>query len=241
MIIDWHSHILPQIDDGSRNLDESIKLLEMLAGQGVERVIATPHFIADKESVPNFVKRRNLAFEKLNQVVGDGMPEVYLGAEVEYYSGISRLADLKSLCIENTNLLLLEMPISPWRETTVNELVNMATTKNVKLILAHIERMLKFQSSDTIEELVQSGILMQVNASFFTELRTRRKALSLLKRGDIQLIGSDCHNLSSRAPKMDKALDIIKKSLGEEFFNQVIEYGTSVLKKDKNSLIILKG
>ena len=56
---DWHSHILPNVDDGSRDVAESLKLLEMLAEQGVGKVIATPHFIADNESVSAFIKRRN--------------------------------------------------------------------------------------------------------------------------------------------------------------------------------------
>jgi len=227
--IDWHSHILPGIDDGSRDVDESIALLRLLAEQGVDTVVATPHFIADKESVFDFIKRREAAYNKLMQNIPSGMPEIVLGAEVEYYSGISRLLELESLCIENTDLLLLEMPISVWKDSTIKELVSIATTKNVTLILAHIERMLRFQSRSTIENLIQSGILMQVNASFFTELRTRRKALSLLKKGDVQLLGSDCHNISTRPPKLEKAYKIIENKFGEEFLNQMQEYGNSVL------------
>lgn len=228
-VIDWHSHILPGIDDGSSDVDESIELLKALAEQGVDMVIATPHFSADKESVFEFIQRRKTAYDKLAKNAYGGMSEILLGAEVEYYSGISRLEGLENLCVENTDVLLLEMPFSSWKEATVNELIGIAATKNITLVLAHIERMIKFQSRTTINRLLQSGVLMQVNASFFAEFRTRRKALSLLKSGNIQLLGSDCHNISSRPPNLGKAFEIIKKSLGEEFLNQMNEYGNSVL------------
>lgn len=228
--IDWHSHILPDIDDGSKNVDESLKLLASLAEQGVDTVVATPHFIANKESVADFIKRRKNSYDSLINGAYKGMPNIVLGAEVEYYSGISRLENLKDLCIENTNILLLEMPISPWKEITINELVGIATTKNITLVLAHIERMIKLQSRAILERLMQNGILMQVNASFFAELRTRRKAVSLLKNGGVQLLGSDCHNISSRPPKIGKAFEVIRKSLGEEFLNQMNEHGDLVLR-----------
>ena len=226
---DWHSHILPNVDDGSRDVAESLRLLEMLAEQGVGKVIATPHFIADNESVSAFIKRRNDSYNRLKEVANKGMPEIVLGAEVAYYSGISRLSNLKELCIDRTGLLLLEMPFSVWREYTLKEVVEIATAKNIVVILAHIERYLKLQPYKTLEQLMEIGVLMQVNASYFAELRTRRKALSLLKKGGIQFLGSDCHNLTSRAPKLGTAYEVIKNKFGEDFVWQMNEYGNSLL------------
>lgn len=226
---DWHSHILPNVDDGSRDVAESLRLLEMLAEQGVGKVIATPHFIADNESVSTFIKRRNDSYNRLKEVANKGMPEIVLGAEVAYYSGISRLSNLKELCIDRTGLLLLEMPFSVWKEYTLKEVVEIATAKNIVVILAHIERYLKFQPYKTLEQLMEIGVLMQVNASYFAELRTRRKALSLLKKGGIQFLGSDCHNLTSRAPKLGTAYEVIKNKFGEDFVWQMNEYGNSLL------------
>lgn len=226
---DWHSHILPNVDDGSRDVAESLRLLETLAEQGVGKVIATPHFIADNESVSAFIKRRNDSYNRLKEVANKGMPEIVLGAEVAYYSGISRLSNLKELCIDRTGLLLLEMPFSVWKEYTLKEVVEIATAKNIVVILAHIERYLKFQPYKTLEQLMEIGVLMQVNASYFAELRTRRKALSLLKKGGIQFLGSDCHNLTSRAPKLGTAYEVIKNKFGEDFVWQMNEYGNSLL------------
>lgn len=228
-MIDWHSHILPKVDDGSRDIEESKRLLELLAEQGVTTVVATPHFIADNESVPNFIERRNAAYNKLKDYEITSKVKILLGAEVMYYSGISRLEELRSLCIENTRLLLLEMPIATWTEYTVKELIETATTKNIVLILAHVERALKLQSKNTMHRLMGAGVLMQVNASFFTDARTRRKALKLLKKGNIQLVGSDCHNTSERPPEIGKAYEIINRKFGEDFVSSLNEYGKSVL------------
>lgn len=229
MFIDWHSHLLPFIDDGSRDIKESLNLLEMLAEQGINKVVATPHFIADKISVEEFLIKREKSFNQLKAVVAEGMPQILLGAEVEYYPGICRLAGLKKLCIEKSGILLLEMPISPWTEYTVKELTEIAATKNITLVLAHIERYLKLQSPKILERLMQSGVLMQVNANFFTNIRTKRKALALLKKGNIQLLGSDCHNITSRPPTIGKAYEIIKNKFGEDFVCQMNEYGNSLL------------
>lgn len=228
-MIDWHSHILPRVDDGSRSLEESEGLLEKLAEQGVTTVVATPHFIADNESVAGFIERRNSAYDKLKKSGAHANLEIRLGAEVKYYSGISRLAELRSLCTEKTRLLLLEMPIASWTEYTVKELIEIATTKNIVLILAHVERMLKLQSKKTMQRLIEAGVLMQVNASFFTDSRTKRKALKLLKKGDIHLVGSDCHSLKKRPPEIGAAYEIINRKFGEDFISSLNEYGKSLL------------
>ena len=89
--IDWHSHILPGIDDGSRNVEESISLLNSQMAQGVKVAIATPHFYANDESVESFVDKRSKAFELLKAEVPETSLEIRLGAEVKYYEGISRL------------------------------------------------------------------------------------------------------------------------------------------------------
>lgn len=226
---DWHSHILPGIDDGSRNVNESLELLSMLSAQGVRKAVATPHFYANDESVASFIERRQKAFEDLKSVCSDSFPDILLGAEVRYYTGIEKLENLSDLCIEGSKLLLLEMPMEKWTDYTVRELINIANARNIKLVLAHIERYLSLQSSAVWNELYEVGILMQVNASFFTELLTKRKSILYLQNGMIHFIGSDCHNTKNRPPHLDRAYEIICKKLGNEFLTQFNEYGKSLL------------
>ena len=228
-MIDWHCHVLPKMDDGSRSVEESLKLIEMQQAQGVETIVATPHFYANDESVEAFLQRRKASFDLLKQSLPENSPKIILGAEVRYYHGISKFKDLKALRAEGSEVLLLEMPFSKWTEYMVRELTEISLMGDVKLVLAHIERYLSLQSRELWDYILGSEIFTQVNASFFASSLTRRKAISMLRRGEIHFLGSDCHNLTSRYPKLDKAQDVIKKKFGESFINQMNEYGESVL------------
>lgn len=232
-MIDWHSHILPEMDDGSHNLAESISMVNMLASQGIDVVIATPHFYANDETVDSFLNRRESAYELLKNELPEGSPQILLGAEVRYYQGISRMEGLKALRIENSKLLLLEMPMSSWTEYMIRELIELSGRSDIKIVLAHIERYLALQSQNTWNRILESGILMQVNAGFFNSFASRQKALRLLKEGNVQFIGSDCHNTTLRPPKIGKAFEIIKRKLGEEYIQQMNEYGSALLTAKK--------
>ena len=232
-MIDWHSHILPAMDDGSSNTAESIELVKMLAGQGINTIVATPHFYANDESVETFLQRRENAKNELLSAFDNCPLNIILGAEVKYYQGISHMENLEALCIQGTRLLLLEMPMCKWTEYTVKELENLSRTSGLTIILAHIERYINLQQSSVWDRLYESGFLMQVNASFFNEKSTRRKALSLFKHGGIHFLGSDCHGLKMRPPKIGEALEIIEKKLGNEAINHINQYGNSVLKYNK--------
>lgn len=228
-MIDWHSHILHGIDDGSKNLDESLKLVAILKQQGVETIIATPHFIANNNTVEQFIKKRNNAYDELIEKLPTESPNILLGAEIEYYSGISRLEGLERLKTEKGNILLLEMPFGCWTEYTLRELQELSSNSNFTVVLAHIERYLNFQNIRSVKRLLDSGILMQANASFFIGRFTRRKAFSLLTKGFIHFIGSDCHNLNTRPPKLDKAFWEIERRLGKNFISQINRYSNEVL------------
>lgn len=226
-MIDWHTHILPNMDDGSRDTEESIALLRMQASQGIDTVVATPHFYANDGSVESFLDRRRRAFESLKPALFEGLPMIVLGAEVKYYQGISRMESLSALRMEGTRLLLLEMPVTAWTESMIRELEEMS--RNTPVILAHIERYYRLQKQSVWERLLASGVLMQANADFFVSLASRRKALSLLREGHIHFVGSDCHNVLSRPPRIGQAYECIQKKLGKEYLRQMNEYGQSML------------
>lgn len=226
---DWHSHVLPAMDDGSRDVSESIALLRMLSEQGIDTVIATPHFYPNRESVESFLSRRESSQSSLKPYLTEDLPRIVAGAEVLYYEGISKLSGLYSLCIGDTGLLLLEMPIARWSEYTVRELVRISGMKGITLVLAHVERYLHLQTDEAVDTLYDNGILMQVNASFFCKLWTRRTAISMLYNRGIHFIGSDCHNLTSRPPRLSRAFDYIEKRLGKEFLSQLSDKGNAFL------------
>jgi protein-tyrosine phosphatase len=228
-MIDWHSHILPKMDDGSQSVEESLALLRMQSEQGVEVVIATPHYYADEEPLDDFLVRRTHSFRVLQEKLPPECPKILLGAEVRYYPGISMMENIKKLCVEGTFLLLLEMPFSEWTEYTVREVLKLSHSCGVTVILAHIERYLSFQNKEVWTRFRDSGILMQVNASFFLQFSTKRKALGLLKNAKVHFLGSDCHNTDSRSPRIGEALNLICKKFGDCFVEQMQDFGYSLL------------
>lgn len=228
-MIDWHSHILPAMDDGSRNTEESLQMLKALREQGIERVIATPHFLANREPVADFLQRRAQAYERLCHASNETLPQVICGAEVLYYPGIGRMEDFDRLNIGNSNLLLLEMPMAKWTEYTIRELGELSGTSGLTIVLAHIERYLGLQNRDVLDRLCENGLLMQVNASFFNNFGTRHKAFKLLQMGNIHFIGSDCHNMETRPPRIGCAYELIAKKFGKEYLSQMHEYNCHML------------
>ena len=218
-MLDFHSHILPEIDDGAQSVEESVVMLKMLKEQGVKTIALTSHYIAMDESPDAFLQRR------------DEMPKLLLGAEVYYYPNICKMDELSKLTLSDTGLLLLEMPMAPWGEYTIKEITDLVNSTNIQVVIAHIERAIKYQKKDTIQRLIDNGVLMQVNASFFITKSTRRKALKMLKNDQIHFIGSDCHNVKYRPPKIDEALSIIENKFSKEFVNEFIANQNSYLVK----------
>lgn len=235
-MIDWHSHVLPGMDDGSRDAEESIALLEMLRSQGVDTVAATPHFYPNDESAERFLERRAQCLEALRGHLSEDSPRIVVGAEVYYYNGISRMKELPLLKLEGTRLLLLEMPMCTWSEYTVRELSELTCRGNMQIVIAHLDRYLKLQKKSTLEQIFESGALVQLNAAAFTSFSSRRAATSLLKEGRAHFIGSDCHNLTSRAPRIGEAYDIIRKKLGEDFVSQMTDFGYSCLDRQSPTI-----
>ena len=228
-MIDFHSHILPGIDDGSGSLEESLRLIAALGEQGAETVAATPHFYATRQTPAFFLERRAQALEQLTASAGENAPTIIPGAEVLYYPGVSRMQELNRLCLGGTDLLLLEMPFEPWSESMLRELLELAGSGRVTVILAHIDRYYSMQSVKVWDSLLEAGVLMQLNADAFLRFRSRRTALRLMREGRVQLLGSDCHNMGDRPPRLTEARQVIEKRLGPGILNELDEFGRALL------------
>ena len=201
-MLDIHTHILPGMDDGSKSVEESLMMLREQARQGVDTVVCTPHFYAEQNDPAQFIARREAAWNQLKPELTPELPAIRLGAEVQYFTGISRVESVSRLRIQGTNLLLLEMPFSKWTDWAVEEAMELNSREDMQVILAHIERYLQWQPKDIVERMVDAGFLIQCNVEFFKHWRTKHKALRMLRDGQIHLIASDCHNMSSRKPNL---------------------------------------
>jgi protein-tyrosine phosphatase len=227
-MIDFHSHVLPGIDDGSASVDESLRMLTRTAEQGIGLICATPHFYPSSDDPESFLRHREHAWNKLVPLLEEGHPKVVLGAEVYYFSGISRNEQIADLRIGKTRLLLVEMPFEKWSDAMVREIAALNDRHGIQVVLAHIERYMRDQSRDVWDFLLDSNVVMQSNAEFFLDWRTKRKAARMVREGRVHIIGSDAHNMDKRAPKVGDAM----KALSEEEANALRENSYEILRQN---------
>lgn len=238
-MIDFHTHILPGIDDGSRDIDMTEKMLRMEQAMGVSHIYATPHFYAHRRSIDSFLERRSRALSAVRALpgYGDSLPAVTPGAEVYYFSGIGRAKQLEDLCIEDTNILLLELPFAQWHSDITKDISELMSRRGLHIVLAHLERYEAFQKDrHTWNSIVDMPLTIQLNCEDFIDSgsllrRNHRHKLSfdLLAEHDNIIIGSDCHNLTDRKPNLAEARGIIEKKAGAERLAQIDEYTRALL------------
>lgn len=233
-MIDFHSHILPYMDDGAQDVEMSAKMLELSKQQGVNTIVATPHYYARKGTVAEFLLKREESFNKLKEYIAKNnldVPEIVLGAEVAFSEEILSL-DIKKLCIEGTNFVLLELPFSYFNQWIYDEIYNMSMKNEVDFILAHIERYVGNKNDfSAIKPFFDLDMLIQVNADTFIDKHSKKIIQTLLKKYRVDLIGSDAHNLEKRVSNMDKAMKIIKKKYGENTLNKIMGNAKKILDK----------
>ena len=188
-VVDFHSHILPRADHGSSSTEESLKQLQLAMRYGVKRVVATPHFYPNSDSVSRFIERRESSFKKLIETIhSDGNPTIALGAEVLMCENIEKMPGIEKLCIGNSNILLLELPEGEYSfdcSRSVRALIN----DGFKIVLAHADR----YAADCIDRLTNVGAQIQLNASSLSGFTVRRHVLNWITQNRVVSIGSDIH------------------------------------------------
>ena len=224
MITDFHSHVLPCMDDGSTSIEMSIAMLQAAAEQGITHVIATPHFYAYRNTPERFLERRNQAEKILREEMQkySGLPKLSVGAEVLFFKGISECDALKLLTISEKNCILLEMAECPWGDYAFREIEQIREKQGLLPIIAHVDRYVgPWQDHGIPARLEKLLVMVQANAEFFLRRFTAPMAMRMLKRGQIHVLGSDCHNLTSRRQNLGEALQRIQKKLGQDAIDYI--------------------
>lgn len=220
-MIDFHCHILPEMDDGSRNMEMSLEMLRLESEQGISTVVATPHFYAEQDSVGNFLKRRNHSLDRLMRAAaGKGQPLIAIqtGAEVYYFRNIGEASLIQNLHIGDSHTLLLELPFCQWEPFIYEDVVKLIRQQELKVVLAHVERYYKLQKDRGIwNAILELPVYCQMNAGAFLDWKRRRKSFAIMKAQKHVLLGSDAHNLTSRSPNLGAACAVIEKKVGAEY------------------------
>lgn len=223
MLTDHHSHILPGIDDGSKNVKMSLEMIRTLKEQGVERIVATPHFYAHREDgIDAYLQKRQNAFDALMQQ-NPAVSNIILGAEVAIERGISELDGIQKLAFQGTDYILLEFPYTSFANWMIEEIENITYNFKLTPIIAHLHRYTDDYSKEQMQSVLALNALIQFNNEVFETWSGKRFLKSVISSGHEILFGSDTHNMKSRKPNFDLLLKKAK--------HEWIERSNSVLDK----------
>ena len=218
ILTDMHSHILPALDDGAKNMDESINLIKGFIDLGYKKLIATPHIMQDyypntvqairekKNSVEEEIKRRSLP--------------VLIEVAAEYYLDEYLLETIHNgdeLLLLSNKYILFEMSFmneSPF----VKEFIFKMKSRGITPILAHVERYTYYMDKlNAVEEIIERGALIQMNINSISGLYSRpvkKFAEKLIDAKFIHLLGSDCHNILH--------LNALKESRKKKYYEKAV-------------------
>ena len=200
-------------------------MLDMARKQGAAAVIATPHFYWGHHTVTDFVGARQQAYNSL-MLHKKALPPILLGAEVLLREGLSK-QDLRPLCIEGTNILLVELPFIRPPYWLFDELEDIAYTQRLTIMLAHLDRYLPLYSTEKLDRLMElPRVIVQINAEMLADRRDFRvlqKWLGLPRR---LVLGSDMHDPADRAPLLDRAMHTLSRSRTGRIWLERIEETT---------------
>jgi len=227
---DLHTHILPEIDDGSPNVQTSLAMLQMQSQQGVDAVALTPHYCPGSERAEQFLQRRKESYdllcrhiETLSESEQSALPQMILGAEVAWVPGISEWPELPELCYEGSKMILLELPFHRWDRQLFRELNEMMNSRALTPVIAHIDRYFGLQNHKQLLQLFGLGVPIQISAAALSVPFVKRIAWRILKEGRTDLLISDCHDLELRRPNLGTAYQQVKEKLGEAFSENLKE------------------
>lgn len=222
-MIDFHTHVLPGVDHGSSSLKTSLSQLDLAEGAGIKTIVSTSHFYPHYHTVEKFVKARNSAFTELATKKAESHPEIILAAEVLLCEGLENLPDLESLAIADTGYILIEIPFNNCSSEIVDTARKINSNPNTKVILAHADR----YSSKYVEEFLEFGAKIQLNATSFAGIFTPAHIKSYLDRDLVVALGSDIHGPDPRAYKYYLKA---KKKLGIHF-DRIMQHSRDILGK----------
>ena len=230
---DFHSHILPGVDDGPETLEESLSILYESFLQGVDCMVSTSHFYAMDEYPEEFLQRRNEAAKQLQDAIlysAEVYPEIILGAEVLFFPGISEAEEIRKLQIGSSGCILIEPPMAPWTDDMLDEIRQLGRNFDLIPVIAHVDRYMDVLQDDSlIDRVLQRDLTVQVNGSYFLKPNTQKSALKNLKAGKIHLIGSDSHNLVSRPPNLGMVRKLAREKQVKIEFQQLHQNAAELL------------
>lgn len=222
-IFDIHSHILPGVDDGAMDLEQTLQMLDIAYEEGIRAMIATPHYYLGHKNAES--RKLQLLKEQVQQSTPEGF-RLYLGNELLYGAGLIEALDKgEALTLAGTRYILIEYLPKIGYEV-INQSIRAFQLSGYIPIIAHAERYdcLRRQA-DHVGDLIQAGAYIQINyssigSSIFQPMESFCR--KLLDRGWVHFLGTDSHETVSRGPYVRKVITYLKKRYGEEMTRKLV-------------------
>ncbi len=221
-MIDIHSHILPDIDDGARTIEESMEIIKNASKNGVTDLIVTPHFILGSDYEASNVTKRKLVDKLKRRIKKEQLPiNIYLGNEVFVENDMLTLKkDGLISTLNHSHYLLFELPLND-SCMGISDILFQLGCKRYTGVIAHPERYAIVKKDPSLVlDFIEKGALLQCNiGSFFGHYGSKAKetAILLLKHHAISFIGSDIHYRNSDFyDKIDDLKKLMRKYITEE-------------------------
>lgn len=203
-MIDIHCHILPEVDDGSRSLNESIEMALIAREQGIKKIVNTSHYHPDFR----YKKGEELLKElkDFNNVLRENMIdiEVLIGNEIYYTNDlIKQIDELDFYTLNNSRYILIELPPTNFPSDLCN-IVYELKEKNYIPVFAHVERYREVQENpELIYEVIEAGAIIQINSHSIlgkSGKELQRTCNTLISRNMVHIVGTDAHRSKRRTP-----------------------------------------
>lgn len=226
VMVDMHCHILPEIDDGARNMEETMIMLKMAAANGIEAVIVTPHYKKGRHNAdPETVMERMDMVREAASRRNINLP-LYPGNELFYFSGAEEVVEKgEILTLNHTDRILIEFSPCESFFYIRNALDGLRGAGYVPVI-AHVERYeCLLKNHKRIEELKQMDAELQINTSSIDGAAgygIRKFVHRLIKERMVDYVGTDAHDIKKRAPEAQKAIAQLYKKYDADYVDAIL-------------------
>lgn len=228
ILTDIHCHILPGVDDGAKNTKITAEMLRLNYKHGIRRIIVTPHYRRGMFEPPQeLVQKQFLRTKKYAAGIGAQGVELYLGCECHRHADMVNMLNEKKLpTMAGSSFVLTEFSsVDPYSRirTVLYELRAAGYTP----IIAHAERYpVMMEYPDNLEDAIALGAMIQINADSLLGHHgygTKRKCKKMMKRGQVDFIGSDAHDLKKRPSRLAECAAYVEKKWGRETAERIFE------------------
>ncbi|MBJ8325396.1 capsular polysaccharide biosynthesis protein Cps4B [Streptococcus pacificus] len=237
-MIDVHSHIVFDVDDGPSTLEESVSLLKMAYDQGVRKIVSTSHRRKGMFETPEEKIAKN--FQVVKETMREILPslELYYGGELYYSSDVQKGLETKAIpTMNNTKFALIEFSSqTPWKE--IHSALSNVLMLGITPLVAHIERYNTLEFNDKrVKEIINMGCYTQINSSNVLKPKLfgdkykiyKKRAKYFLENDLVHCIASDMHNTDVRPPYMKEAYNQIKKDYGKTRAEELFKINPGLL------------